>query len=314
MLDRYGRTVDYLRLSVTDLCNYRCQYCMPAEGVKKRPHSEILSVEECVEIAQAAVNCGIRKIRLTGGEPLVRRGILEICRQIRALPDLEELCLTTNGTYLPQTAEALRDAGVDRLNISLDTLREDRFAQLTRLGALHEALDGIKAAEAAGFRNLKLDTVLIGGFNEDEIEDFIALTIDHNWEVRFIELMPIGPCAHWEKDRFLPIGTVLERVPTLTETEPSGVARRYQLPGAKGTVGLISPVSHSFCDTCRRIRVTADGKLKGCLHSRTELTLKGLHGDALEAAIQQGILQKPLCHHLTERSSDTPRTMNQIGG
>ena len=314
MLDRYGRTVDYLRLSVTDLCNYRCQYCMPAEGVEKRSHSEILSVEECVEIAQAAVNRGIRKIRLTGGEPLVRRGILEICRRIRAIPGLEELCLTTNGAFLPQMAAPLRDAGVDRLNISLDTLREDRFKAMTRLGILNDPFNGIQAAEAAGFQSLKLDTVLIGGFNDDEIEDFIDLTLDHDWEVRFIELMPIGPCAHWEKGCFLPADTVLERIPALQELAPHGVARRYQLPGARGTVGLISPISHNFCRACRRIRVTADGRLKSCLHSREEFSLKGLHGAALEAAIQQGILEKPLCHHLVEGASDTPRTMNRIGG
>ena len=314
MQDRHGRVIDYLRLSVTDLCNYRCRYCMAEEGVEKRPHSEILSVEECTQIAQAAVHCGIRKIRLTGGEPLVRRGILEICREIRAIPGLEELCLTTNGAFLPRMAEDLRASGVDRLNISLDTLRKDRFAQLTRLGALHETLDGLRAAEAAGFCGLKLDTVLIGGFNEDEIEDFIALTIDNHWEVRFIELMPMGPCAHWDRTRFLSVDTVLERVPALRETAPDGVARRYRLPGAKGTVGLISPISHTFCANCSRIRVTADGRLKSCLHSRAEISLKGLRGAALESAIRQGILQKPLRHHLTSRASDTPRTMNQIGG
>ena len=314
MQDRHGRDIDYLRLSVTDRCNYRCRYCMPEEGAANQSHSEILSVEECTQIAQAAVNCGVRKIRLTGGEPLVRRDILEICRQIRAIPELKELCLTTNGAFLPRMAEDLRTSGVDRLNISLDTLREDRFAQLTRLGSLHETLDGIRAAGAAGFRGLKLDMVLIGGFNEDEIEDFIALTADNAWEVRFIELMPMGPCAHWDRTRFLPVDTVLERVPDLTEIEPDCVARRYQLPGAKGSVGLISPISHTFCANCSRIRVTADGRLKSCLHSRAEISLKGLCGAALEAAIQQGILQKPLRHHLAERISDTPRTMNQIGG
>ena len=314
MLDSHGRTIDYLRLSVTDLCNYRCQYCMPAEGVEKRPHSEILSVEECVEIVQSAVNCGIRKVRLTGGEPLVRRGILEICRQIRTLPGLEELCLTTNGSLLPQLATDLRDAGVDRLNISLDTLREDRFSAMTRLGSLHQTLDGIKAAEAAGFRNLKLDTVLIGGFNEDEIRDFVSLTMDHPWEIRFIELMPIGPCTGWDVSRFLSSDVVLKKVPSLFPIESQGVARRFRLPNAQGTVGLISPISHGFCGQCTRIRVTADGRLKSCLHSRAEIPLKGLHGGELEHAIRQGILQKPLRHHLTERPSDTPRTMNRIGG
>ena len=314
MLDGCGRTIDYLRLSVTDLCNYRCRYCMPAEGVEKRPHGEILTLEELAEIAAAAVGCGVKKIRLTGGEPLVRRGIVELVRRLRAVPGVEELCLTTNGSLLPGLAKPLRDAGLDRLNISLDTLRPDRFAAMTRLGTLQDVLEGIAAAEAAGFRELKFDTVLIGGFNDDEIGDFAALSRDHPWEMRFIELMPMGPCAAWEKRCFLPAETVLERVPELEPIAPQGVARRYRLPGAKGTVGLISPVSHDFCGQCSRIRVTPDGKLKGCLHSREETPLRGLHGEALEAAIRQGILQKPERHHLAERSSDTPRNMFEIGG
>lgn len=314
MLDGCGRTIDYLRLSVTDLCNYRCRYCMPPEGVAKRDHGDILSLEELADIARAAVRLGVKKIRLTGGEPLVRRGIVELCRQLRTIPGLQELCLTTNGALLPQLAAPLREAGLDRLNISLDTLRPDRFAEMTRLGHLSDALAGIEAAEAAGFHNLKLDTVLIGGFNDDEIDDFINLTREHPWEVRFIELMPMGPCAEWNKACFLSGDTVLQKVPALQQIESCGVARRYRLPGAMGTVGLISPVNHDFCAQCRRIRVTADGKLKGCLHSAEELPLRGLHGKDLEEAIRQGILQKPERHHLTERRSDTPRNMNQIGG
>lgn len=314
MRDRYGRTVDYLRLSVTDLCNYRCRYCMPPEGVPKHSHGDVLSVEECVEIGAAAVRCGVKKIRLTGGEPLVRRGLLDICRGLRALPELEELCLTTNGSLLPALARPLRATGVDRLNISLDSLRPDRFAAITRLGRLVDVLDGIEAAEAAGFRDLKLDVVLMGGCNDDEIEDFVKLTVDHPWEVRFIELMPMGPCVHWEKSCFVPGESVLQRVSDLQQIESRGVARRYRLPGARGTVGLISPLSRGFCGQCRRIRVTADGTLKSCLHSGEELPLRGLHGPELEAAIRAGILQKPHQHHLADRPSDTPRTMNRIGG
>lgn len=314
MMDQYGRTIDYLRLSVTDLCNYRCRYCMPAEGVEKGPHGSILTVEELVEIGEAAVKLGVRKIRLTGGEPLVRRGILDICRGLRAIPELKELCLTTNGSLLPELAQPLREAGVDRLNISLDTLKPERFQEITRRGTLDEVMKGIKAAEDAGFQNLKLDTVLMGGVNDDEIGDFLALTMEHPWEVRFIELMAMGPCAAWPKERFLPVTEVLRRFPQLEKIRPNGVARRYRLPGAVGTAGLIAPVSYEFCGDCRRIRVTADGRLKGCLHSREEIPLRGLHGDALTEAIRRGILQKPRQHHLTEHASDTPRTMNQIGG
>ena len=282
--------------------------------MEKGPHGSILTVEELVEIGEAAVKLGVRKIRLTGGEPLVRRGILDICRGLRAIPELKELCLTTNGSLLPELAQPLREAGVDRLNISLDTLKPERFQEITRRGTLDEVMKGIRAAEDAGFQNLKLDTVLMGGVNDDEIGDFLALTMEHPWEVRFIELMAMGPCAAWPKERFLPVTEVLRRFPQLEKIRPNGVARRYRLPGAVGTAGLIAPVSYEFCGDCRRIRVTADGRLKGCLHSREEIPLRGLHGDALTAAIQQGILQKPRQHHLTEHASDTPRTMNQIGG
>ena len=244
----------------------------------------------------------------------MRLGLVDLCRMLRAIPGVEELCLTTNGSLLPRLAKSLREAGLDRLNISLDTLRPDRFAAMTRLGTLQDVLDGIEAAEAAGFHDLKFDTVLIGGFNDDEIGDFVDLSRNHPWEMRFIELMPMGPCASWDKGCFLPGETVLERMQELAPIEAQGVARRYRLPGAMGTVGLISPVSHDFCGDCRRIRVTADGKLKGCLHSREEVPLRGLHGQELVDAVRQGILHKPKRHHLAERRSDTPRNMNQIGG
>ena len=227
---------------------------------------------------------------------------------------MEELCLTTNGSLLPRLARPLRDAGLDRLNISLDTLRPDRFAAMTRLGTLQDVLDGIAAAEAAGFESLKFDTVLIGGFNDDEILDFVNLSREHPWEMRFIELMPMGPCAGWDKSCFLPNTAVLKCCPDLRPIPSEGVARRFRFPLAKGTVGLISPLSHEFCGQCRRIRVTADGKLKGCLHSREEIDLRGLYGWQLQNAIRQGIAHKPERHHLTERPSDTPRNMNQIGG
>ena len=314
MIDSCGRNIDYLRLSVTDLCNYRCRYCMPEEGVWKRTRSEILSLDELEAIARAAVALGITKIRLTGGEPLVRRGIVELCRRLRRIPELRELCLTTNGSLLPDLAAPLREAGVDRLNISLDTLRPERFTQMTCRGELGQVLEGLAAAEKAGFTNLKLNTVLIGGFNDDEISDFVRLTQVHPWEIRFIELMPMGPCAQWDHSCFLPNTTVLRHCPELRPLPARGVARRYRIPGARGTVGLISPLSHEFCADCRRIRVTADGKLKGCLHSREEIDLRGLHGWQLQNAIRQGIAQKPQRHHLTERRSDTPRNMNQIGG
>ena len=312
MQDRYARNITYLRLSVTDLCSLRCRYCMPADGIPKRDHRDVCSVEELVEISRAAVDCGVRKVRLTGGEPLVRRGILEICRGIAAIPGVEELCLTTNGLALPQLAGPLKEAGVSRLNISLDTLRPDRYAYITRVGRLEEAFRGLKAAAEAGFTGTKLNVVLMKGFNDDEIPDFLDLSCRYPVEVRFIELMPIG---EGRNAQFLPAEAVLESNPYLRPLEGSGVARRYRSPGGRGTVGLIEPMSHRFCGGCDRIRVTADGKLKPCLHSNQEIPLRGLHGEELRQAMRDGVAAKPQRHHMNETGrSEAGRNMHQIGG
>ena len=312
MRDRYARTITYLRLSVTYLCSLRCRYCMPAEGVPKRDHDGVCSVEELVEIAQAAADCGVRKVRLTGGEPLVRRGILDICRGVSAARGVEELCLTTNGVALAQLAAPLREAGVNRLNVSLDTLRPDRFAYMTRVGRLEDVFQGLEAAAAAGFTGTKLNVVLMRDFNEDEIPAFVDIARRFPVEVRFIELMPIGA---GKNGPFLPAGAVLEACPDLRPAEGSGVARRYRSPGGAGLVGLIQPMSRRFCGECDRIRVTADGKLKPCLHSGQEFPLRGLHGEDLRRAIREGAAAKPERHHMTETGhSDAGRDMHQIGG
>lgn len=315
MKDSFGRTIDYLRLSVTDLCNYRCVYCMPAAGVCKRAHADILSLEELYEIGAAAVRCGVKKIRLTGGEPLVRRGILQLCRMLRALPDLQELTMTTNASLLAPMARELKAAGVDRLNISLDTLDAARFGEITRWGSLDGVYAGLRAAQNAGFRGTKLNAVLIGGVNEADIAPLAALTKDDDICVRFIELMPMGECAHWPAERFLPAEAVLRALPQLAPLDTDGVAERYRLPGAKGTVGLIRPMSCSFCSRCTRLRVTADGKIKPCLHSDEELSLRGLHGPALEDAILDAAKRKPAAHTLSlAQPSRAARDMNEIGG
>ena len=315
MNDRFGRDIYYLRLSVTDLCNLRCVYCMPEEGVEKRRHSEILSVEEIEEIVRASAECGIRKVRVTGGEPLVRRGIVDICRRISAIPGVEELDMTTNGVLLPKLAVELKKAGVKRLNISLDTLNPDKYKHITRCGNLDEALRGIDAAFEAGYDMIKINTVLIGGVNDDEIPAFVNMTRDKNIHVRFIELMPIGESAEWSHERFISNSCVLEKIPQLEKAGSSGVAQLYRLPGAPGTVGLISPISSHFCPTCNRIRITADGKLKPCLHSADEVDLRGLHGEALVDTISQAIGAKPLRHLLDENDkSFSQRNMNAIGG
>lgn len=312
MRDRHHRNITYLRLSVTDLCSLRCRYCMPAEGVPKRAHGEICSVEELVEIAAAAADRGVQKVRLTGGEPLVRRGILDICRGVSAIEGVKELCLTTNGAALARLARPLREAGVDRLNVSLDTLRPDRFAWMTRAGRLEDVLRGLEAAGEAGFTGTKLNVVLMKGFNDDEIPDFVDLTRRYPLEIRFIELMPIGQGGNAS---FLPAGAVLEACPDLRPADSSGVARRYRMPDSRGLVGLIEPMSHRFCGNCDRIRVTADGKLKPCLHSDQEIPLRGLHGEELRRAIERGVAAKPEGHRMAETGrSGAGRNMNQIGG
>lgn len=313
MLDLCGRQITYLRISVTDKCNYRCRYCMPPQGVASKSHDDICSFEELRAMAEAAVKCGVRKIRVTGGEPLVRRGIVGFCKMLKAIPGVEELCVTTNGSLLPSLAGPLRESGVDRLNISLDTLRGERFSRITRLGTLSDVKDGLKAAEAAGFDKVKINCVLLGGINDDEISDFVKLTRDNDYEVRFIERMPMGVGASFGS--FVPASRVLEVCPELEAIPSIGVARRYKIKGYRGEVGLITPLSNEFCFECNRIRITCDGRLKPCLHSDCEIMLAGLEGEALENAICKGILSKPEHHHLCDDGiTGTHRSMNQIGG
>lgn len=317
MLDAYNRTIDYLRVSVTELCNLRCRYCMPEEGVQKKDHQQMMHAEEMIQAVQAAAKLGIKKIRITGGEPLVKRGIVHLCEEIAGIPGIEEVCMTTNGILLPQYAKDLKAAGVSRLNISIDTLDPDKFNYITRVGQLEDVMAGIQAAEDAGFENTKLNVVLAGGFNDDEIEDFVNMTKDKPYEVRFIELMPIGGGIGFDKSQFLSCETVLERVPELESMDmEDGVAKLYQLPGAAGRVGLIRPISCEFCEGCNKIRLTADGIIKPCLHSDQEISLKGLDAAEMEATLRKAILEKP--ERRDEMNAESPskagRDMNQIGG
>ncbi len=318
MKDTFEREITYLRISLTDLCNLRCVYCTPPEGVRKQAHDQILSLEEIGEIARAAVELGVKKIRLTGGEPLVRRGVLSLCRELRRIPRLQELTLTTNGLLLPEMAAELKAAGVDRVNISLDTLDPEKYCRITRGGRLEDTLAGIQAARDAGLTPLKLNCVLIGGFNDDEIPALAALTEREPVEVRFIELMPIGDTAGFGPEAYLPCEAVLERLPRLEPAagERTGVAERFRLPGAAGTVGLIRPLSRCFCAQCDRIRLTADGYLKPCLHSREEISVRGLHGPDLRRRLEQAIRHKPEQHGQLSASarSESARGMNRIGG
>lgn len=313
MKDRFGRDITYLRISVTDLCNLRCKYCMPESGVESLCHSDILSLEEIVEIVKVAAKNGITKIRLTGGEPLVRRGFVHLCKEISKIEQIEDIAITTNGVHLKNMADDLFENKVKRINFSLDTLVKEKYNDITRRNDFDKTMESLFYAIEKGFK-VKLNVVLIGGFNDDEIENFVKLANDYDLEVRFIELMQIGETANWSKNKFVSNKIVLEKVPKLEFDGVSGVAKIYKIKGQKGKFGLISPISCSFCSDCNRIRLTSDGKLKPCLHSKDEINLKGLSGEELEEVFKRGIFDKPEKHHLEEGKSESARDMNKIGG
>lgn len=317
MIDQFGREISYLRISVTELCNLRCRYCMPMEGVCKKAHEEMLTEDELVQAVEVAASLGIKKLRVTGGEPLVKKNIVSICRRIAAVPGITEVCMTTNGVMLPELAQPLVEAGVSRVNISLDTLDEEKYAYITRIGHLSEAIAGIEAALAAGFRKVKINAVLIGGFNDDEIPALAELTRQYPVDVRFIEMMPMYNSGDFGKEAFLPYTKVLEVLPELVPVAPDGgVAKLYTLSGAQGNVGLISPINAHFCAECNRLRLTADGKLKPCLHGAAEYSIKGLGREEMRSVMESAIYHKPQWHGELDAKnrSQAGRNMNQIGG
>ena len=317
MIDKLGRNITYLRISVTDKCNLRCRYCMPADGVCKKDHTDMLTEDEIIQAVEVAAQLGITKIRITGGEPLVKKNIVSICRRTAAVDGIKEVCLTTNGLLLPQLAKPLREAGVTRLNLSMDTLQPEKYAYITRIGKIEAFQAGLEAALEAGFEKLKINSVLIGGFNDDEIVPLAQLTKQYPVDVRFIELMPIQDHDEFGEAAFIPCKKIIEKLPeAVPQKRDGGVARLYRLPGALGNIGLISPLSDHFCASCNRIRLTADGKLKPCLHSGDEFSIKGLDRDGMLAEFQRAILAKPSCHaELSHASrSQAGRNMNQIGG
>lgn len=317
MKDQFDREITYLRVSITDRCNLRCRYCMPADGACKVSHQEILRYEEILEIVAMAAELGVKKVRVTGGEPLVRLGCADLCAGISSIPGIQEVVITTNGILLEQQAEALHRAGVKRVNVSLDTMNPEKYRSITGGGDIQRVLRGIEAARKVGMTPIKINTVLMGGFNDGEIPEFVEMTREHPIELRFIELMPMGPGAEFGEDAYLPGQTVLDRVPELRPLPEDGsVARLYQLPGAAGRVGLISPLSRHFCGTCNRLRLTSEGALKPCLHSSQEIPLRGLHGDALREAMVSAILAKPKMHGALDahHRSQAGRNMNTIGG
>ena len=317
MIDRLGRNITYLRISVTELCNLRCRYCMPEDGVCKLKHEDMMTEDEIIMAVEAAASLGITKLRLTGGEPLVKKNIVPICRRAAAVEGIKEVCLTTNGLLLPKLAIQLKEAGVKRINLSLDTLDPEKYAYITRIGKLENFKAGLQAALDANFDKVKINAVLIGGFNENEIVDLAELTRLYPVDMRFIEMMPMYDSGDFSAASFIPNKKVLEYLPEAVPVpHDGGVAELYRLPGALGNIGLISPVNEHFCADCNRIRLTSDGKIKPCLHSPDEYTLKGLDFAGMKAVLEDAIWNKPVWHGDldAEHRSQAGRNMNQIGG
>jgi len=320
LFDSYGRRINYLRISVTDRCNLRCIYCMPPEGVPSIPHSKILSYEEINIIVQAAAEMGINKIRLTGGEPLVRPDLPTLIEMLSRVKGINEIAMTTNGTLLKEYAIELKQAGLTRINISLDTLKADRFRQITRLGKLKDVLTGIEAAYEANLDPIKINMVVMRGINDDEVVDFAKLSYEKGWHIRFIEIMPFSSVAE-----FVPSSEIRQRIASLDTLEPcspitgNGPTKYYHLRGAIGTVGFISPLSEPFCSACNRLRLTSNGRLCPCLLSDSGIDLEDpLRNNAstqeLKRLILEAVVSKPKQHHLADEIVPTNQHMSQIGG
>jgi len=326
LIDNYHRPISYLRISLTDRCNLRCIYCMPKEGISLLGHQDVLSFEEIERIASAAARLGISRVRITGGEPLVRKGVIELSGELMKLPGIEDVSLTTNGTLLTEHAAALRRAGMRRINISLDTLDAEKYKKITRGGDIQKVLDGISAARREGFSPIKINVVAMRGINDDEIAEFARLTIERPVHIRFIEFMPIDIATDWDKNSFISSSEtrgIIRSVGTLNPVDrcnKSGPAEMYRLEGAAGQLGFISPLSNHFCDTCNRMRLTADGKLRTCLFSDQEIDLKevlrsGVTDQVLEQTISEAIKSKPKGHSISEPSfKKCRRNMSAIGG
>lgn len=327
LTDSWGRSITYLRVSVTDRCNLRCVYCMPPEGIRRLPHDAILRYEEIAEVVRCAAEHGVREVRLTGGEPLTRPNLPALVGMLAAIPGIQDISLTTNALLLERFALPLAEAGLKRVNISLDTLRPERFARITRGGSFEQAWRGILAAEAAGLAPIKINVVAMRGVNEDEFPDLARLAVDHPWQVRFIEVMPIKNESPWgeglpnSETAFLPIGEVQERLASLgleplEDKSGPGPAREYRIPGGLGRIGFISPVSEHFCATCNRLRLTSDGYLRPCLLSDLEIPIREAlrAGEPLLPYLQQAAGIKPREHELVQNHRPVTRCMIQIGG
>ncbi|MDK2879092.1 MAG: 3,8-cyclase [Thermoanaerobacteraceae bacterium] len=323
MKDAIGREINYLRISITDRCNFRCLYCMPEKGMESKSHMDILRFEEILEFVKAVAPLGISKVRVTGGEPLVRKGVVDFIRELRAIDGIRDISMTTNGSLLSFMARDLKQAGLDRVNISLDSLKSERFHKITRWGKLSDVLCGIESALETGLIPVKINCVMVKGFNDDEIEDFVNLTMNHSIYIRFIELMPLGEKG-WGQGRYISAdeikALIKEKLIPTGAPAGAGPAVYYRAPGAVGAVGFITPISRHFCDACNRVRLTADGKLKPCLESDLEIDIKTAlrekKGDEhLRRLFKEALLKKPVCHHMKpEENAGHFRKMWQIGG
>ena len=326
MKDQFGRSIRYLRISVTDRCNLRCTYCMPEGGLDWIPKPEMLSYEEIAMIVRQMADMGLERVRITGGEPLVRKDLPDLVRMIAAVPGIDDISLSTNAILLPRFAQRLREAGVARVNISLDTLDRENFEVIARRPArrFDETIAGIRSAEDAGFSPIKINCVLMRGLNDAEVSDFAEATRERPWHVRFIELMPVGENLHLA-DRFMPAGEVLDRIRAIDDLVPdpgprgNGPAVYYRFPGGAGTVGVITPLSHNYCERCNRMRLTADGKLRTCLFGTHEVDLKTplRETGSIRLAVEQALAGKPKRHYLelgSTSGSGGLAALSQVGG
>ncbi|MDO5018052.1 MAG: GTP 3',8-cyclase MoaA [Lagierella massiliensis] len=316
MKDRFGREIDYLRISITDRCNLRCKYCMPEDGFLKVDSKEVLTIDEYLQIAKAFKDLGIKKIRITGGEPLVKRGVIDLVKGLSKM-GIEDISMTTNGILLKDMAKDLKEAGLNRVNISLDSLKPNRYEEITRGGKLEDVLQGIRECKKYGISPIKINTVVLRSFNLDEYKDFLDLTKDEDIVVRFIELMPIGEAIKHKKD-FISNEELIKSSTKLIPIEDqrgSGPAKYYKIEGYKGKIGFINPISCNFCKDCNRIRLTVKGKLVLCLHSTKTLDIKKplRQGEDIREIIVKAIEEKPEKHNLI-KGSYNKTDMNEIGG
>lgn len=327
LLDSYKRRLNYLRISLTDRCNLRCVYCMPEKGVPKIFHEDILTYEELLRLARLSIRLGIEKIRLTGGEPLVRKNLIDFISTLKTIAGIQDISMTTNGVLLADQAQALWQAGIKRINVSLDTLNREKFSRITRFDFYDQVWEGIQEAERIGFSPIKINVVAMRGINDDEILSFGRLSLEKPYHIRFIEFMPLGEENGWKAERFISSEDTLQKLQTLGPLYPvngrglDGPAKRMAFAGAKGEIGLISPISEHFCPSCNRLRLTAEGLLRVCIFSDRETDLRtplrqGASDEQLEAVIQEAILQKPKEHpvQLGPLPRKCQRQMSKIGG